>query len=168
MGMNRCIAPTRLLLALLAALLAVAFLPSASHAAPASAWRIDVRAAIERDAYVLTVTGVAPAGGAWLGRSAYAYGIRDKATEGVHEVVSVLGDFRHVFTIPVSRVRGGSYEVALWSGRVMAAQCTIPRDTWCKRNGYHLTGLLAYRGGWFPRTAQSTGFPVAGVWQGEP
>lgn len=116
---------------------------------------LTVQALIEGDQYVIVATGVAPAAGAWLGRSAYPYGIRDKCTQGVHEVVHVQGPFSQRFTLPINKVRGGSYEVALWSNRVAAAQCKIASDPWCKRNGFHLDGLLVYRGGWFPRSTTS-------------
>lgn len=116
---------------------------------------LTVQALIEGDQYVIVASGIAPSSGAWLGRSVYPYGIRDKCTQGYHEVVQVQGTFSQRFTVPMSKVRGGSYEVALWSNRIAASQCKIANDPWCKRNGFHLDGLLVYRGGWFPRSTSS-------------
>lgn len=125
------------------------------EAAGAPTSLLTVQASIEGDQYVITAYGVAPSTGAWLGRSVYPYGIRDKCTQGYHEVVEVQGNFSQRFTVPIAKVRGGSYEVVLWSNRIPASQCKIAGDPWCKRNGFHLDGLLVYRGGWFPRSAPS-------------
>ena len=116
---------------------------------------LNVQVTLEGDQYVLVASGVAPSTGAWLGRSVYPYGIKDKCTQGYHEVVQVQGTFTHRFAVPVSKVRNGSYEVCLWSGRIPAAECKITGDSWCKRNGFHLSGMLVYRGGWFPRLSTS-------------
>lgn len=131
----------------------VAPLPECAEAAPAAL--LNVQPTVEGSEYVLLVSGVAPSQGAYLGRSIYPYGITDKCTQGFHTAVFVRGSFVQRFAFPISRARGGSFEVALWSKRIEPSQCTLKSDPWCKRNGFHLEGMLVYRGGWFPRVTAS-------------
>jgi hypothetical protein len=136
---------------LAAAALLAALAPLRTEGAVPAAPEVRVNAVRAGDQYIITAAGTAPAAGAWLGRSLYAYGITNKASQGSHEVVRVASSFLRSWRVPVAWVRNGSYEVALWATKVPASQCTIPNDPWCKRNGFHLAGLLAWRSGWLPR-----------------
>lgn len=139
-----------LLLSVLAVMALLSPPPLASGAVPDPVG-IDVKIIRLAGNYVITVSGTAPASGAWLGRSIYAYGIRNKASDGHHDAIRVASAFVHTWTVPIAAVNGGSYEVALWASRVPSAQCRISNDPWCKRNGFHLAGMITYRGGWLPR-----------------
>ncbi|MEW6282208.1 MAG: M23 family metallopeptidase, partial [Candidatus Eremiobacterota bacterium] len=110
----------------------------AAMAPAATALKLEVTAVD-----VLNIQGSAPQGGCFLGISLYPPG----KTEGKHAVRKVDGGtFSSRQTIG-SQFRGGTYEVALWQKRVPRNACTVQNCAWCRRNGFHMDGLLLYRTG---------------------
>jgi len=120
----------------------------ASAAAPtqtAGATRVEVRVVRQNGALILSVMGSAPAG-AFIGCSMYPRGARSATTDGTHMVEAINTSFGKAWKVPDAMV-GGSFEIAVWASKVPKAQCRIPNDPWCKRNGFHMEGMLAYRKG---------------------
>ena len=114
-------------------------------AAPSGSW-LKACCRTLGHARVLTLWGVAPRGGAYLGCSFCPVGTRDVARDGIHRVFVVHAGFVVNLPIPL-RASGGRYEAALWLHKVPAARCTIPHCEWCRRDGYHLATMLAWSSG---------------------
>ena len=95
---------------------------------------------------IITASGVASTKSIWLGCSMYPRGVRNAVTQGSHNGVLVSSRFTHSWVVPAG-FEGGTYEIALWADRVLRKDCRLASDPWCGRNGYHMTGLLQYRGG---------------------
>lgn len=135
-------------LALTLALAVLAPLAACLAAPTKTVWLLQPSVQRSGQSLVVNVQGSAPKG-AWLGCSFYPPGTRNIATQGVHQVVPVTNTtYTQRFAVPQNCV-GGTYEVALWGARVPASECKIPNDPWCKRNGFHLSGMLALRRGSF-------------------
>lgn len=88
----------------------------------------------------VTVNGVAERQG-WLGISGYAKGAKTPAFQEIRYVSR--GSIRESFTMTTA-LEGGTFEVALWDGKVTSNSCTTKNCQWCARNGYHMSGMRSY------------------------
>jgi hypothetical protein len=97
--------------------------------------------------YTLQVEGYAAAR-QYLGFSLYTTKARSLIDGKDVTLELTPGAFRRTFPIKRDYV-GGTWAAALWQRKVMAEQCPIKNDPWCKKNGFHMDGMVAgsYRGG---------------------
>lgn len=149
--MSPCKLRSRSLLGLAVLLTCTAFSPQGAAAAPiasAAATPLTLVIKMERRGanLVITASGLASTKSIWLGCSMYPRGVRNAVIQGNHNGVLVSSGFSHSWVVPAG-FEGGTYEVALWADRVLRKDCKLRFDPWCARNGYHMTGLLQYRGG---------------------
>lgn len=84
----------------------------------------------------------------YMGISYYPYNTKDVVNQGTHKLYQLgVGEFINSFKID-KKFLGGSFEVALWQKKVLRKFCKIKNCKWCKRNGYHMEGLIAYKSGY--------------------
>jgi len=99
----------------------------------------------------IVVTGTCAMPKAWLGISLYPYGIVDPVVNGRHSFVELSqGNFRQEIQVDPGLL-GGSFEVAIWGKRIDKLDCTLEYCYWCKRYGFHLEDMLAYKTGLLTR-----------------
>lgn len=118
----------------------------ARSAQPQVKTSLEIRLIRQGNELLVSVMGTSATGPAYIGCSFYPRNVRNAATEGRHVVEQVNTTFGRVFKVP-RNLEGGTFEVALWRSKIPTAQCKIPGDPWCKRNGFHMEGMLSYRSG---------------------
>lgn len=120
--------------------------PVSGQPAP-SPFRVNVHVTRQGSDVLVSVQGTGPAGGAWVGCSLYPKGVRDLINQGSHTAAHVASTFSQAWKVPAG-FEGGTYEVVLWTRRVPKSQCKLHNDPWCRRNGFHMEGMLVYRTGY--------------------
>ncbi|MDQ7822856.1 MAG: hypothetical protein RDV48_08695 [Candidatus Eremiobacteraeota bacterium] len=112
----------------------------------AGALKLKIAVAEQSDMLVVTVSGEANNGGAYLGSSFYPKDYKDIFAEGSHDCRQVSGAFKEVYTVP-RKFREGKYEIALWKKKIQRSACTNKACIWCQNLGYHLWWLLFSKSG---------------------
>lgn len=90
----------------------------------------------------MTVSGHAEEG-MWLGVSIVG---PSGSKSRLDQVIPVNRSFRKRIKLE-RKLRGGTYELALWSKMVKAADCTNQECSYCPLYGQHLEGRAAYQAG---------------------
>jgi len=99
----------------------------------------------------IVVTGKCDLPKAWLGISLYPFGVVDPIANGRHSFVELSqGNFRQEIQVDPDLL-GGSFEFAVWGKKVDKLDCTLEYCYWCKKYGFHLEDMLAYKSGLLTR-----------------
>lgn len=98
------------------------------------------------DKLIITVTGVAGNGSAYLGASFYPKECRDIFDDAQHDCRLVHKTFQESWTVP-KRFKDGRYDIALWNRKISKNACTLKSCIWCEKLGYHLWWVLFLKSG---------------------
>gem|GEM_PF-361274 len=93
------------------------------------------------DKIIITATGEAGNGTAYLGASFYPKDCKDIFADAQHDCRLVQRTFQESWTLP-KQYKDGRYDIALWNKKISKNACTLKSCLWCDKLGYHLWWVL--------------------------